>query len=101
VSDGTTAGESGISVANAPVSYGAFEVTVGHDPNVPSGLSVLDQVAEAGIDRRHSRSITSGTGHSHRAVGHLRNGRETARREAGEVGHRGPARALARVIAAG
>jgi inosose dehydratase len=38
----------GIVIANAPVSYGAFEVTVGHDPNVPSGLSVLDQVAEAG-----------------------------------------------------
>jgi inosose dehydratase len=37
-----------IAVANAPVSYGAFEVTVGHDPNVPAGLSVLDQVAQAG-----------------------------------------------------
>jgi inosose dehydratase len=35
-------------VANAPVSYGAFEITVGHDPNVPDGVSVLDQVAEAG-----------------------------------------------------
>jgi inosose dehydratase len=38
----------GITIANAPVSYGAFEVTVGHDPNVPDGLSVLNQVAEAG-----------------------------------------------------
>lgn len=37
-----------IMVANAPVSYGAFEVTVGHDPNVPDGRSVLDQVAAAG-----------------------------------------------------
>jgi inosose dehydratase len=37
-----------IVVANAPVSYGAFELTVGHDPNVPDGLSVLDQVAGAG-----------------------------------------------------
>src|SRR5262249_46889151 len=37
-----------IAVANAPVSYGAFEVTVSHDPNVPDGVSVLDQVAEAG-----------------------------------------------------
>lgn len=37
-----------IAVANAPVSYGAFEVTVGHDPNVPDGTRVLDQVAEAG-----------------------------------------------------
>jgi inosose dehydratase len=42
------AGPSGIFVANAPVSYGAFEVTVGHDPNTPEGLSVLDQVAQAG-----------------------------------------------------
>ena len=38
----------GIAVANAPVSYGAFEITVGHDPNVPDGTSVLDQVAAAG-----------------------------------------------------
>ena len=37
-----------IAVANAPVSYGAFEITVGHDPNVPDGVSVLDQVAAAG-----------------------------------------------------
>jgi inosose dehydratase len=38
----------GITIANAPVSYGAFEVTVGHDPHVPDGLSVLNQVAGAG-----------------------------------------------------
>jgi len=38
----------GIAVANAPVSYGAFELTVGHDPKVPDGQSVLDQVAAAG-----------------------------------------------------
>jgi inosose dehydratase len=44
----SAAGTSGIFVANAPVSYGAFEVTVGFDPNVPDGLSVLDQVTEAG-----------------------------------------------------
>jgi inosose dehydratase len=37
-----------IAVANAPVSYGAFELTVGHDPNVPDGTTVLDQVAAAG-----------------------------------------------------
>ena len=37
-----------IAVANAPVSYGAFEVTVGVDPNVPDGLHVLDEVAAAG-----------------------------------------------------
>ncbi len=31
-----------ISVANAPCSYGAFEVTVGVDPNVPDGAALLD-----------------------------------------------------------
>jgi inosose dehydratase len=40
--------EDAIAIANAPVSYGAFELTVGHDPNVPDGVSVLDQVAGAG-----------------------------------------------------
>lgn len=39
---------SGIVVASAPVSYGAFELTVGIDPDVPDGLQVLDEVAEAG-----------------------------------------------------
>ena len=39
---------SDIAVANAPVSYGAFELTVGRDPNVPSGESVLSQVQSAG-----------------------------------------------------
>lgn len=39
---------SGIIVANAPVSYGAFELTIGIDPNVPSGDAVLDEVAAAG-----------------------------------------------------
>jgi inosose dehydratase len=42
-----------INVANAPCSYGAFEVTVGIDPNVPDGLELLDYVAKggyAGID---------------------------------------------------
>lgn len=39
---------SGISIANAPVSYGAFEMTVGIDPNVPTALDVLDEVAAAG-----------------------------------------------------
>lgn len=37
-----------IVVANAPVSYGAFELTVGILPDVPEGTAVLDQVAEAG-----------------------------------------------------
>ncbi len=37
-----------IVVANAPVSYGAFELTVGILPNVPDGAMVMDEVAEAG-----------------------------------------------------
>jgi inosose dehydratase len=48
VSDAGQTEAHGIAVANAPVSYGAFEVTVGQDPNVPDGRSVLDQVAGAG-----------------------------------------------------
>ena len=37
-----------VEIANAPCSYGAFEITVGIDPNVPDGLGLLDLVAEAG-----------------------------------------------------
>lgn len=37
-----------IVVANAPVSYGAFELTVGILPNVPDGGMVMDEVAAAG-----------------------------------------------------
>jgi inosose dehydratase len=37
-----------VSVANAPVSYGAFEITVGIDPHVPEPLELLDAVAGAG-----------------------------------------------------
>jgi inosose dehydratase len=37
-----------ILVAAAPVSFGAFEVTVGIDPHVPDGVAVLDAVAAAG-----------------------------------------------------
>ena len=37
-----------VAVANAPVSYGAFELTVGTAPGVPDGGSVLSQVAAAG-----------------------------------------------------
>jgi inosose dehydratase len=37
-----------ITVANAPVSYGAFEITVGINPNVPQPLELLDLVSEAG-----------------------------------------------------
>lgn len=35
-------------VANAPVSYGAFEITVGIDPHVPDPVTLLDWVAQAG-----------------------------------------------------
>jgi inosose dehydratase len=59
----------GIAVANAPVSYGAFELTVGRDPNVPDGLRVLDQVADAGY-----AGIDLGP------VGYLGNGEELANR---------------------
>jgi len=38
----------GITVANAPVSYGAFELTVGIDPSTPDGVQVLDEVTAAG-----------------------------------------------------
>lgn len=37
-----------IVVANAPVSYGAFELTVGILPDVPDGPMVMDEVAAAG-----------------------------------------------------
>jgi inosose dehydratase len=37
-------------IANAPVSYGAFELTVGVVPNVPDAERVLDAIAEAGYD---------------------------------------------------
>ncbi|TMC36148.1 MAG: TIM barrel protein [Chloroflexi bacterium] len=37
-----------IVIANAPVSYGAFELTVGIMPGVPDGETVLDEVAGAG-----------------------------------------------------
>jgi inosose dehydratase len=37
-----------IAVAGAPVSFGAFEVTVGIDPHVPDAISVLDAVQRAG-----------------------------------------------------
>jgi inosose dehydratase len=37
-----------IAIANAPCSYGAFENTIGIDPNVPEPLPLLDGVAQAG-----------------------------------------------------
>jgi inosose dehydratase len=42
------AARNGILIANAPVSFGAFELTVGIDPNVPDASVVLDEVAGAG-----------------------------------------------------
>lgn len=39
-----------IRIGNAPVSYGAFEVTVGHDKDVPTATEVLDAVHAAGYD---------------------------------------------------
>jgi inosose dehydratase len=39
-----------IHVANAPVSYGAFELTVGIDPDVPSADEVLNAIAAAGYE---------------------------------------------------
>jgi inosose dehydratase len=38
----------GVVLANAPVSYGAFEITVGVDPNVPDPLTLLEWVSDAG-----------------------------------------------------
>lgn len=37
-----------VTVANAPISYGAFELTVGIDPSVPEATLILDEVAAAG-----------------------------------------------------
>jgi len=39
-----------IAVASAPVSFGAFEVTVGVDPYVPDATSVLDAVQREGYE---------------------------------------------------
>jgi inosose dehydratase len=41
---------SGIRVANAPCSYGAFEITIGVLPHVPDPVSVLAAIAQAGYD---------------------------------------------------
>jgi inosose dehydratase len=39
-----------IRVANAPCSYGAFEITVGFLPNIPDPLDVLESMAQAGYE---------------------------------------------------
>src|SRR5438093_13403166 len=47
--DGALVTEAGkVVLANAPVCYGAFELTVGILPDVPDGDAVLDEVAGAG-----------------------------------------------------
>jgi inosose dehydratase len=45
-----TAKLSGIRVANAPCSYGAFEITVGVLPDVPGPERVLSAIADAGYE---------------------------------------------------
>jgi inosose dehydratase len=45
---GERPGLDAVLVANAPVSYGAFEITVGIDPHVPEPLTLLDWVSDAG-----------------------------------------------------
>jgi inosose dehydratase len=47
---GEVAPLTGIGVANAPCSYGAFEITVGVLPNVPGPDEVVAAIAEAGYD---------------------------------------------------
>ena len=39
-----------VKIGNAPVSYGAFEVTVGKCEGVPTATEVLDAVQAAGYD---------------------------------------------------
>jgi inosose dehydratase len=47
--DGTAGNPfAGVVLANAPVSYGAFEITVGVDPNVPDPVTLLEWVSDAG-----------------------------------------------------
>src|SRR6184192_4690130 len=47
-SDGPAPLTASIAIAGAPVSFGAFEVTVGVDPHVPDAITVLDAVQRAG-----------------------------------------------------
>lgn len=42
-----------VAVANAPVSYGSFELTVGIVPGTPDGSTVLARVAEASHQTGH------------------------------------------------
>jgi inosose dehydratase len=46
----TQPGAGPVVIANAPVSYGAFEITVGTHPNVPDAITLLDAVASAGYE---------------------------------------------------
>jgi len=61
-----------ITVANAPISYGAFELTVGIDPNVPDGEMILDEVQSAGyagIDLGPVGYLGDGAGLAERLAG--------------------------------
>jgi inosose dehydratase len=59
-------------IANAPVSYGAFEITVDVNPNVPDAVTLLDAVSGAGYE-----GIDLGP------LGYLGTGRELADRLGG------------------
>ena len=48
IDNGTLAGRTAL--ANAPCSYGAFEITVGVVPSVPEALDLLDSVSSAGYE---------------------------------------------------
>ena len=43
-------------IANAPLSYGAFELTVGVHPNVPGPEELLAEIASAGYDGTELRT---------------------------------------------
>ena len=45
-----------ITVANAPCSFGAFELTVGINPNVPDPVELLDQVRRDRVCGHRPRS---------------------------------------------
>src|SRR5207244_13259980 len=64
--DGALVTEAGkVVIANGPVGYGAFELTVGILPDVPDGDGVLDEVAGAGyggVDLGRSGVLGRGRG---------------------------------------
>ena len=56
-------------MANAPVSYGAFELTVGIDPQTPDGEHVLDEVAGGLRGHRSGSGRLPGVGAANSATG--------------------------------